>query len=758
MAESPNDASLKSAQIVFGDLAVSDLLRQADGESQGNISGRAALVTRAQTYVSSRSGEIEKLLHDFSVKKAELTDLLNVQLAKPSLNDVFAGLESHTLYFKDDAELKAAFVQGLGSRIAEESIRVAVSGDFQTLDKVRAYLTEFGLNDSIKNEFRIAVNTGLRALLREKITGVIKGEDRGERAIWGTLLGETGEKLRLAVFFQGTLDQNFIEALRNRIGTLLSGEFNLSFISNPSEWKHGSDLLAVVELKDSGTKTEEKSEKKFSKYFAGTRQDANPNYIRAQNAYAAAKANDDRAWQLYQAQRIQYQNALAQSQAQAQAALNNRQIIAPVFIPTPMEPNQIASQFALGALQATPPTIDTPIYQTYEYVQKITQATYFGEVMIHITLRADELVSVEYPVTDKSNSEWYEHLGVHPNDSTTGPGNFSPDAIQTKAAAFMESLAEATAEKTSVGLKDLSLQVMSSAVDRHIGQRFALGAAIACAATKPLDAEEASFLAQAYDPKSVGQWRAAAVLAALKRANVSPERVPVDLAVQLAAPYQLTDAGAPMRGARAKSPAATAAGNVPTAITPALEHLLDAVVTVLTNDKSGTGFFVSAKGTILTNYHVIEGAREIYVRLRDGQRLSAVVVDKNVNRDLAVLQVNEAKFSVAALGDPETIAVGTEVYAVGSPGGVASILDYSVTRGIVSAHRRFASETNAAVEIELLQTDAAINPGNSGGPLATFDGRVVGINTWKVAGNSVQGLNFAVSINEARKYFYRYMD
>jgi S1-C subfamily serine protease len=140
------------------------------------------------------------------------------------------------------------------------------------------------------------------------------------------------------------------------------------------------------------------------------------------------------------------------------------------------------------------------------------------------------------------------------------------------------------------------------------------------------------------------------------------------------------------------------------------------------------------------------------------QRLPAVVVDKNVNRDLAVLQVSEAKFFVVTLGDPESVAVGSEVYAVGSPGGTGGILEYSVTRGIVSGHRRFASETNASVEIELIQTDAAISPGNSGGPLATLDGHVIGINTWKMVGKAVQGLNFSVSINEARKYFYRHMD
>jgi len=747
LAASPEDAKLKEQQVAFGDLAVADVLRRADKLPTNNLSGQEEVVRRARQYRSSHLADVENRLGALAAKKREVIELLAAQKNKPTLSECLAGLGSSAVFFKEDPELNAALTHAVGPQIGTEATRLAASGDFRNLLQLREDIVRFGLGGSYQTEFNIAVDAGFRTLLERRVSEVVPLDNRGEVALWAALLGHSDRRLKLAISIQGTVSQDFIEPLRNQIGALLGGSFKISFLSKPSDWKKDTDLLAAIELTDSGLKSEEQSAKKYSKYYAGSRQDPNPAYTQAQNAYTAAKANEDRAWQVYQSAQQQYQAALAQANASH----------TPAFLSPPVEPNSFASQFALGRLQSTAPTIDTPVYQDYEYVEKTTIANHFAELAIHLTLRADEFISTDTSYADKLRSPWYENLGVHPRDNSIGHGNYSPEAVQREAATFMGTFAKGAADKMTVALKDLALLTMGSAADQHLGQRFALGAAIACATTKPLDAEEAYPLAQAFQPQSPLKWRAEVILAALKRAHVTPEKIPQDLAADLSARFALTTAANP-RTEPGSKPADTSVPRSASAATPALEHLLSAVVTVLTNDGSGTGFFVSAKGKLLTNYHVIEGAKEIYVRLRTGERLPAIVIDKNVNRDLAILQVSDGNYPVASLGDPETISVGTEVYAVGSPGGVTGILDYSVTRGIISAHRRFTSETNTAVELELLQTDAAINPGNSGGPLSTLDGHVVGINTWKVIGKAVQGLNFAVSINEARKYFYRHMD
>lgn len=748
LAASPEDAKLKEQQIAFGDLAVADVLQRAERIPYSNLSGQEVAVGLARRYRSTRLPAVEKRLSDLAAKKTELLELLKAQKTKPAVSEWLSGLSSNAVFFKEDPELKTAFEQEFGSHIASEAKRLAISGDLPNLIKIREGIVQFGLSESFHTEFNEAVDAGFRTLLTRRASEVVSIKNRGEVALWAALLGNSESRLKLTVSIQGSVSDNFLEPLRSRIGALLNGSFEISYINKPSDWEKGGDLMAVIELKDSGIKSEEQSAKKFSKYHAGSRQDTNPDYIQAQNAYAAAKAAEDRAWQIYQSAERQYQAALSQANTTNVAT----------FLSPPVAPVSIASHFALGRLQSTSPTIDTPIFQDYEYVEKTTVTNHFAELAIHLTLRADEFISTDTPFADKLRSEWVENQGVHPNDKRVGHGNYSPEEIQQEAAIFIGNFAKGAADKLKVALNDLAKSTMGSAVDKHRGQRFALGAAIACATAKPLNAEEAYTLVQAFKSQNSQQWRSEAIFAALKKSGITPDKLPQDLAADLSTPFNLTEAAGPIIEPGFRQAAVNVPGLAPAAATPGLEHLLSAVVTVLTNSGSGTGFFVSAKGKILTNYHVIEGANEIYVRLRTGERLPAIIIDKNVNRDLAVLQVSDGNYPVVSLGDPETIAVGTEVYAVGSPGMASGILDYSVTRGIISAHRRFTSETNTAVEVELLQTDAAINPGNSGGPLSTLDGHVVGLNTWKIIGKSVQGLNFAVSINEARKYFYRHMD
>jgi serine protease Do len=154
----------------------------------------------------------------------------------------------------------------------------------------------------------------------------------------------------------------------------------------------------------------------------------------------------------------------------------------------------------------------------------------------------------------------------------------------------------------------------------------------------------------------------------------------------------------------------------------------------------GSGILIDAEGWLLTNNHVVEGARSIRVRLNDGRRFDAEVVGRDPLTDVALVrlkgEVRDLPF--ARLGDSDALRVGDWVIAIGNPFGLTS----SVSAGIVSARAR---NIEVGPYDEFLQTDAAINPGNSGGPLFNAAGEVVGMNTAMVGGGS--GIGFAVPSN-----------
>jgi serine protease Do len=157
---------------------------------------------------------------------------------------------------------------------------------------------------------------------------------------------------------------------------------------------------------------------------------------------------------------------------------------------------------------------------------------------------------------------------------------------------------------------------------------------------------------------------------------------------------------------------------------------------------AGSGVIINAEGTILTNNHVVEGAKEVTVTLADKQEFKAEVVGRDPKTDLAVLKVNAGKNLPAAnLGDSDQLQVGDWVLAVGNPFGLGN----TVTSGIVSAKGRVIG---AGPYDDFIQTDASINPGNSGGPLFNMKGEIVGINTAIIS--SGQGIGFAIPVNTAR--------
>jgi serine protease Do len=161
---------------------------------------------------------------------------------------------------------------------------------------------------------------------------------------------------------------------------------------------------------------------------------------------------------------------------------------------------------------------------------------------------------------------------------------------------------------------------------------------------------------------------------------------------------------------------------------------------------SGSGFFITATGELLTNNHVIEDADKIEVQLSDGERYEAEVVGRDPATDVALIKISEPDrdFPYLTLGDAERLRVGEWVLAAGNP----LNMDHTVTVGVVSAKGRVLGLSDSSFE-NFIQTDAAINFGNSGGPLVNLRGEVVGINTAINARG--QNLGFAVPINIANQ-------
>lgn len=161
---------------------------------------------------------------------------------------------------------------------------------------------------------------------------------------------------------------------------------------------------------------------------------------------------------------------------------------------------------------------------------------------------------------------------------------------------------------------------------------------------------------------------------------------------------------------------------------------------------TGSGFIIGASGTIVTNAHVIEGADQVVVTLRDGREFPGRVVGEDPLTDVAVIQVEASNLPTVPLGDSDTLRPGEWAIAIGNPLG----LDNTVTAGIISATGRSSSQIRVPDKrVSFIQTDAAINPGNSGGPLLNERGEVIGVNTAIIGG--AQGLGFAIPINTARR-------
>lgn len=195
-------------------------------------------------------------------------------------------------------------------------------------------------------------------------------------------------------------------------------------------------------------------------------------------------------------------------------------------------------------------------------------------------------------------------------------------------------------------------------------------------------------------------------------------------------------------------------------ISAGIGNIYDAVVVVENYKRGslagiGSGFIYDSKGYILTNHHVIEKATEVKVILSDDEKIDATVVGSDAYADIAVIKIdNKYVKKVAKLGKSDDTKVGDTVFTIGSP--VSADYSGTVTRGILSGKNRLvevsvSSNSNDWI-MNVMQTDAAINPGNSGGPLCNVNGEVIGINSMKLVQSQIEGIGFAIPIEDAIKY------
>lgn len=161
----------------------------------------------------------------------------------------------------------------------------------------------------------------------------------------------------------------------------------------------------------------------------------------------------------------------------------------------------------------------------------------------------------------------------------------------------------------------------------------------------------------------------------------------------------------------------------------------------------GSGVIFDKKGYIVTNNHVVGNNRQVNVALSDGQVVTGKVIGTDSVTDLAVVKIpGSDKLPVAEFGNSDSLQPGETAVAIGNPLGLE--FRGTVTVGVISALNRTLDDVEQ--QIKLIQTDAAINPGNSGGALCTADGKVIGINSAKIAKAGVEGMGFAIPINQVK--------
>jgi putative serine protease PepD len=205
----------------------------------------------------------------------------------------------------------------------------------------------------------------------------------------------------------------------------------------------------------------------------------------------------------------------------------------------------------------------------------------------------------------------------------------------------------------------------------------------------------------------------------------------------------------PARAAAVRTPASATA--LQTQLVRVVDRVSPEVVQIQCGSRLGSGVVFDTRGNVVTNAHVVDGARECIVTLSSGDHHNATTVDSDRGNDIAVVHLSGATPEAAVFADSSNVRVGDIVLAMGNPLGLRS----SVTYGIVSSLDRSVAESTAVELSQLIQTSAEINPGNSGGALVDLSGRVIGIPTLtatdpEFGDAQAPGIGFAIPSNTVR--------
>jgi hypothetical protein len=511
---------------------------------------------------------------------------------------------------------------------------------------------------------------------------------------------------------------------------------------------------------DSAFKLSSDDQPAYSKYYAGDTQVPNPNY--------------DFCY-------IQYQQALSRQQsANYASSVNGGLLYALVAIQAAKNANAAAT-----ALANTPRYNSVPVYQDYEIKQRILTADCHiqAELQIFDGISGSNLCST--PIDNNEKFTFKETAGVNPSDhlgfsNESAPTGWGESCLRK----FVITQLDAAAVKLADSYNEATLHKLNDAkLDGHSQTAIELALDLAFRSEKCKSAEQGDmhdwvstremrdlkdqFDSLCFENKDLSRdqlWNQMVheVMSQLG-GIVTPLNQSVGEELSKANALELQQSQITLAKPTNDLASLTLVGtkktlSATTHVNSALKAVLEATVTVFTDKCTGSGFVISTNGYFVTNQHVIDGASRVLIAGQDGKKITAEVVDSNESRDLAILKVSEGSWSAVQLGDMDNVGMGDTVFAIGSPGGVDTVLQFTATRGIVSSVRVLPSATNPNINVQYIQTDAAINSGNSGGPLVNDAGKVIGVNSWKIVGVGKQGQGFAISVDEIKKLYFRYLN